>query len=175
MSNSNCCCLTCIQVFQETDKVVWYSNMSLRISHSLLWSTQSKASHIILNSFNSMVTLWDRYFFSPSLTDKEIGSEGLRNCSSMAMMQRGFEPRPAVWDHYHMAHSSSCLIATEWDMTTVQALEPQGWPSSHGAHSLTFQFLHHMFCLLSVDPPYERNAARCVKRVRKSFTQQRRA
>ena len=25
MSSSNCCCLTCIQVSQETDKVVWYS------------------------------------------------------------------------------------------------------------------------------------------------------
>ena len=72
VSNSNCCCLTCIQVFQETDKVVWYSNMSLRISHSLLWSTQSKASDIILNSFNSTVTLWDRYFFYPSLTDNRL-------------------------------------------------------------------------------------------------------
>ena len=25
MSSSNCCFLTCIQVFQETSKVVWYS------------------------------------------------------------------------------------------------------------------------------------------------------
>ena len=27
MSGSNCCFLTCIQVFQETDKVVWYSHL----------------------------------------------------------------------------------------------------------------------------------------------------
>ena len=27
MSSSNCCFLTCIQVFQETDKVVWYSHL----------------------------------------------------------------------------------------------------------------------------------------------------
>ena len=27
MSNSNCCSLTCIQVSQETGKVVWYSHL----------------------------------------------------------------------------------------------------------------------------------------------------
>ena len=27
MSGSNCCFLTCIQVSQETDKVVWYSHL----------------------------------------------------------------------------------------------------------------------------------------------------
>src|SRR5574340_479247 len=27
MSNSNCCFLTCIQVSQETDQVVWYSHL----------------------------------------------------------------------------------------------------------------------------------------------------
>ena len=27
MSNSNCCFLTCIQVSQETGKVVWYSQL----------------------------------------------------------------------------------------------------------------------------------------------------
>ena len=27
MSGSNCCSLTCIQIFQEADKVVWYSHL----------------------------------------------------------------------------------------------------------------------------------------------------
>ena len=27
MSDSNCCFLTCIQVFQEASKVVWYSHL----------------------------------------------------------------------------------------------------------------------------------------------------
>ena len=27
MSSSNCCCLTCIQVSQEADQVVWYSHL----------------------------------------------------------------------------------------------------------------------------------------------------
>ena len=42
MSSSKCCFLTCIQISQEAGKVVWYSHF-LRIFHSLLWSTQSKA------------------------------------------------------------------------------------------------------------------------------------
>lgn len=55
----------------------------------------------------------------------------------------------------------------EWDTTLMQALEPQGWPSSHGALSLTFQILHYMFCLFSMDPPYEKmQPIIIVKRVR---------
>src|SRR5574340_1111267 len=27
MSSSNCCCLTCIQVSQEADQVVWYAHL----------------------------------------------------------------------------------------------------------------------------------------------------
>ena len=27
MPSSNCCFLTCIQIFQEAGKVVWYSNL----------------------------------------------------------------------------------------------------------------------------------------------------
>ena len=27
MSSSNCCCLTCIQISQEADQVVWYSHL----------------------------------------------------------------------------------------------------------------------------------------------------
>ena len=45
MSSSNCCFLTCIQVSQETDQVVWYSH--LRIFQSLFWSTQFKDFGIV--------------------------------------------------------------------------------------------------------------------------------
>ena len=41
MSSSNCCSLTCIQVSQEAGRCG--IPLSLRIFHSLLWSTQSKA------------------------------------------------------------------------------------------------------------------------------------
>ena len=27
MSSSNCCFLTCLQIYQEADKVVWYSHL----------------------------------------------------------------------------------------------------------------------------------------------------
>ena len=42
MSSSHCCFLTCIQISQEADQVIWYSHV-LKNFHSLLWSTQSKA------------------------------------------------------------------------------------------------------------------------------------
>ena len=41
MSNSNCCFLTCTQIYQEAGR--WSSSsISLRIFHRLLWSTKSK-------------------------------------------------------------------------------------------------------------------------------------
>ena len=42
MSSSNCCFLTCIQISQEADQVVWIP-ISFRIFHSLLWSTQYRS------------------------------------------------------------------------------------------------------------------------------------
>lgn len=53
-----------------------------------------------LNSFNSMINLWDRYFYYPSFLDEETGSEGLRYSPSMAVMEQRFEPMPAVWANY---------------------------------------------------------------------------
>ena len=38
-----CCFLTCLQVSQETGKMMSGIPISLRVFHSLLWSTQSKA------------------------------------------------------------------------------------------------------------------------------------
>ena len=37
-----CCFLTCLQISQETDKVVWYSHF-FKNCPQFLWSTQSKA------------------------------------------------------------------------------------------------------------------------------------
>ena len=46
MSRSNCCFLICIQISEEAGKVVCIP-ISLRIFHSLLWSTQSKALGVV--------------------------------------------------------------------------------------------------------------------------------
>ena len=46
MSSSNSCFLTCIQVSQEADKVVWHSHLFWEFS-SLSWSTQSKAFNVV--------------------------------------------------------------------------------------------------------------------------------
>ena len=42
ISSSNCFFFTCKQISQEAGQVVWYSHL-LKILHSFLWSTQSKA------------------------------------------------------------------------------------------------------------------------------------
>ena len=39
MSCSNCCCLTCVQISQEADKVVWYSHLFKNFPQFLLIRT----------------------------------------------------------------------------------------------------------------------------------------
>ena len=39
MSTSNCCFLTCIQIFQETGKVVWYSHLFKNFSQFIMIHT----------------------------------------------------------------------------------------------------------------------------------------
>ena len=54
MSGSNCCFLTCVQISQEADKVVWYSHLGkfLRISLptniSLTWNSECKLTNLFL-------------------------------------------------------------------------------------------------------------------------------
>ena len=57
MSCSNCCFLTCLQVFQETEGDLLLP--SLIIFHHLLWSTQSKA---LTQSINQMF-FWNSFAF----------------------------------------------------------------------------------------------------------------
>ena len=62
MSSFNCCFLTCIQISQEADKVVWYSHL-FKNFHSLLWSTVKgpqdggvKGCVLIFSCKNSKIT-----------------------------------------------------------------------------------------------------------------------
>ena len=39
MSSSNCCCLTCIQIFQEAGQLVWYSHLFKNFSQLVVIHT----------------------------------------------------------------------------------------------------------------------------------------
>ena len=78
MSNSTCCFLTTILVFQEIGKVDWYSHLLknfkrnsvsvFKRSHSLLWSTHSKSLVYIVNKAEVDVFL-ELLCFLSDLTD----------------------------------------------------------------------------------------------------------
>ena len=59
MSSSNCCFLTCIQISQEADQVVWYSHLFQNFPQ-FIWSTQS---FDIVNKAEIDVFLELSYFF----------------------------------------------------------------------------------------------------------------
>ena len=97
MSSSNCCFLTCIQISQEVDKLIWYSSLSLRIFHSLLWSTQKlqrsqwsrNRCFFFFNSFafsmiQQILAIWSLVllpFLNPTSTS---GSSQFTYCWSLA-------------------------------------------------------------------------------------------
>ena len=43
MSSSNCCFLTCIQAFQETGKMIWYSPLSKNFPQFVVIHTKALA------------------------------------------------------------------------------------------------------------------------------------
>ena len=60
MSGSNCCFLTCIQVLQEADKVVWYSHLFKNFPQFVMIHTVKGFGIVQFSSvqFSSVAQLW---------------------------------------------------------------------------------------------------------------------
>ena len=76
MSSSNCCFLTCIQISQEADQVVWYSHLFQNFPPFCLWA------HLCLSTHTVLVFLWINTLFHyfPSLVIFSRKAEGPGPC-----------------------------------------------------------------------------------------------
>jgi len=64
MKSWNCCFLTCIQIYQKTGDMVWYSHL-FKNFHSLLWSTQSEALELVEEAEVDIFLEFLCFFYDP--------------------------------------------------------------------------------------------------------------
>ena len=65
ISSSNCCCLTCIQISQETNEVVWYSHLfknfpQFIVIHTIKGSSVVSETEVYVFSGILLLSLWAR-------------------------------------------------------------------------------------------------------------------
>ena len=126
MSSSNCCFLTCIQISQEAGQ--WSGiPISLRIFHSLLWFTQTKA--LALSMKQQQMLIWNSLFFS-FYDSMDVGNlisgSSAFSKSSLSICKFSvhvlWKPGLENFEHYFARVWSECSCAVVWTLFGIAFL-----------------------------------------------------
>ena len=116
MSSSNCCVLTCIQIYQETGKVVWYSHL-WRIFHSFFWSTQSKALAVNKAEIDGFLEL-SCFFNDPTDVGNLISGSSAFSKTSLNIwkftVHVQLKPGLENFEHYFVGVWDECNCVVVW-------------------------------------------------------------
>ena len=128
MSSSNRCFLTCIQISQVADKVVCYSH-SWRIFHSLLWSTQSKASAWSIKAEIDVFLEFHCFPYDPVDVGNLISGSSAFSKTSLNiwkfMVHILLKPGLENFEHYFTDMWDECNCAVVWALFGIAFL--WGW------------------------------------------------
>ena len=89
MSGSNCCFLTCIQVSQEVDKVVWYSHLLKNFPHFVVIHTV-KGFGIVDKAEVDVFLELSCFFYDPNDVGKFISGSSAFSKSSWNIWKSSF-------------------------------------------------------------------------------------
>ena len=113
MSSSNCCFLTCIQVSQQADQVVWYSHLFQNFPQFIVIHTVQGFG--IVNKAEIDVSLEFSYFFDDSVKVANLIS-GFSASSETRLDFRKFmihvllKPGLDNFEHYFLACEMSAIV-----------------------------------------------------------------
>ena len=117
MSSSNCCFLTCIQISQEAGQVVCIP-MSLRIFHSLLWSTQGKGFGMVNKAEVDVFLELSWFFDDPVDVCNLISGSSPFSKSSLNMWKFPvhivLKPGLENFEHYFASVWDECSCVVVW-------------------------------------------------------------
>ena len=85
MSGSNCCFLTCIQVSQETGKVVWYSHLFKNFSQVVVIHTVKGFS--VVNEEVDVLLEFSCFFYDPTDVGNLISGSSAFSKSSLNILK----------------------------------------------------------------------------------------
>ena len=127
-----------LQISQEAGQVVWYSHLLKRWrSHSLLWSTNSKA---LVNVAEVNVFLESPcFFYDPRDVGNLISCSSAFSKSSLNTWKFSvfvlFKPSLEDFEHYFVSMWNVCGCAIVWTFSYIALLQywSKNWPfKSHG-------------------------------------------
>ena len=152
MSCSNCCFLTCIQVSQEADQVVWYSNLSKNFSQFIVIHTVKGFG--IVNKAEIDVFLepkLSRFFYDPADVGNLISGSSAFSKTSLniwkftvhILLKHGLEN----FKHYFTSLWDECNYAVVWAFFRIAFLWDwnENWPFPVLWPLLSFQNLLAIF------------------------------
>ena len=103
MSSSNCCFLTCIQISQEADKVVWYSHLLKNFPQFVLTYTV-KGFSVVNEAEVEFFLEFPCFFYNPTDVDNLISSSSAFSKSSLNiwkfLVQVLLKPSLKDFEHY---------------------------------------------------------------------------
>ena len=134
MSSYNCCFLTCVQIFQEADKVVWYSHLLIRIFHSLLWSIQSNDLPLSISQGRCFFLKPSCFFYDPVDLGNLISGSSAFSKSSLNiwkfMIHILLKPCLENFEHYfaNLWDEGNCEVAWTFFGIALPLDWNENWP-----------------------------------------------
>ena len=133
MSGSNCCFLTCIQVSQETGKVVWYSHLFKNFPQVVVIHTVKGCS--VVNEEEVDVLLeFSCFFYDPTDVGNLISGSSAFSKSSLNILKFSFhillKSSLENFQHYFASLWDECNCAVVWTFFGFASLWDwnENWP-----------------------------------------------
>ena len=133
MQGSNCCFLTCIQLSQETGKMVWYSHLSKSIPQLVMIHTV-KGFSIVDETERDVFLKFPCFLYNPANVGNLISSSSSFSKSSLDIWKFLVHIilKPSVQDFKHdltsMGDECDCLMVSIFFTTTLLGNWDKDWP-----------------------------------------------
>ena len=151
MSSSNCCFLTCIQISQEADQVVWESHLLKNFPQFVV--IQTVKGFGIVNKAEIDIFLKLSCFFDDPVDVGNLisGSSAFSKTSSNIwkfMVHILLKPGLENFEHYFSGVWDECNCVVVWAFFGIASLWDwnENWPFQFCGHCWVFQISWHIEC-----------------------------
>ena len=135
MSSSNCCFLTCVQIFQEAGKMVWYSHLLKNFPQFVVIYT-IKGFGIVNKAEVDVFLIFSCFFDDPSDAGNLISGSSASSKSSFTTWKFSVHIllRPGLenFEHYFASMWDECNCMVDWIFFSIAFLWDwnENWPFS---------------------------------------------
>ena len=151
MSSSNCCFLTCIQIFQKAGNVGWYSHLLKNFLQFVVIHTVKGFSVVNEAEVDAFLEL-SCFFCDPTDVGNLISGSSAFSKSSLNiwkfMVHILLKPGLENFEHYFASVWDECNCAVVWAFFGIAFLWDwnENWPFAVLWSLLSFQFCWHIEC-----------------------------